>query len=70
MVAGQNHHVVRVHAVDKINVLIDRVRRATIPLRAALPGVGRENVHAAVAPVQIPRTADAYIYANPTAGTG
>ena len=56
MVAGEDEHVIGVIHLDEVHVLIDRVRGSGKP-RAALPRalVRREDVHAAVGRVEIPR---------------
>ena len=62
MVAREDQHVVGIVALDEADVLIDRVRGAGEP-RAALTGalVRRQDVHAAVGHVEIPRLAAADI---------
>ena len=57
MVAGQDQHVIRVIALDKRDVLIDRVGCALVPFGILALGIGRQDLHAAVRGVQTPRLA-------------
>ena len=57
MVAGQDQHVIRVIALDKGDVLIDRVGCALVPFGILALGIGRQDLHAAVRGVQTPRLA-------------
>ena len=60
VVAGEDHHVLRVIHVHKADVLIDGVGGSLEPgALVALPHVGGQNVDAAVQPVQIPGLAGA-----------
>ena len=55
MVARQNRHIFGIVAVNKGDVLVNRVCRALVPFRPFNLLIGRENVHAAVGAIQIPR---------------
>ena len=55
VVAGQNQHVLGIVTLDEVDVLIDGVGRALIPIGALIALVGGQDVHAGVHTVQIPR---------------
>ena len=57
VVAGEDDDIVRIIALDEGDVLIDRVRGALVPLGFLTLGIGRQDLHAAVAAVQAPRLA-------------
>ena len=61
MVAGEDDDILGVVAVEKVDVVVNRVGGAFIPFAAGLRGIRRENVHAAPGRVQIPRRARAEI---------
>jgi len=54
MVAGEHDHEVGFIPADVAEVLVDRVRRAPIPVAAAHPLVGRKDADLARAPDQAP----------------
>ena len=54
MVAGQNQHIIRIVAVDEVQVLINGVGGAFIPVRTVLCLIGRKHHHSPGGPVQVP----------------
>ena len=54
VVAGEDQHVVRVVAVDEVEVLVDGVGRALVPVRAGLGLIGGQHHDAALPAVQVP----------------
>ena len=63
MVAGQNHHILRVEAVDEVNVLIDGVGGALVPaLLLVMPLVGGQHLSTGVGLVQVPGLAVADVF--------
>ena len=55
VVAGEYRHILRVVQIHEADVLIDGVGRPLVPAGAGGALVGRQNVNAAVQPVQLPR---------------
>ena len=45
MVTGQDHHVFRMAALDDVQVLVDGIRRATVPMLFVEPLLRRQQVH-------------------------
>ena len=45
VVTGQNHHVFRVAALDDVQVLVDGIRRATVPVLITQALLGRQQIH-------------------------
>src|SRR5699024_10953956 len=54
VVAGQDHHILRVIQVDEPDVLIDGVGGALVPGAALAAHIGRQDVDAAGGAVQVP----------------
>ena len=54
VVAGEHHYIFRVVLLNKIDVLVNGVGRALIPLGATDGLIRGENMYAAVLAVQIP----------------
>ena len=54
VVTGEHHYIFRVVLLNKIDVLVNGVRRALIPLGAADGLIRGENMYAAVLAVQVP----------------
>ena len=58
MVTGQDHHIVRIKALDKIDVLIDGIGGALVPAALfVMAFVRRQHLCAAVGFIQTPRLA-------------
>ena len=57
MVAGKDSNIFGIIAVDEVDVLIDRVGCALVPLSTFDLLIGRKNMHAAADAVKIPRRA-------------
>ena len=57
MVAREHEHIFGVISLDEVDILIDGVRRALIPLGALYLLIGGEDVDSAVCAVEIPRLA-------------
>ena len=56
MVTGENHHIIRLEALDKINILVNGIGSTLIPAAFfVVPLVGGQNLRAAVGFVQAPR---------------
>ncbi len=61
MVTRQDQDIFRIIPLDKVDILIDRICGAGVPVGAGAFLVGRQDKHAAVAAVEIPRLAVADI---------
>ena len=61
VVARKYEHVLRVVHVYEVDVVIDRVRCALVPLSAGLSGIRRQDVHSAVSYRKIPGLAGPYV---------
>ncbi len=59
VVSRQNEHVVGAVLANEIQILVDGVRRASVPVLAAARLVGLQQTHAAATAVEIPGFADA-----------
>ena len=57
VVAGEDQNVARIVEIYEVQVLINSVRRALIPLGAGLGRVRREDEYSAIAARHIPRVA-------------
>ena len=57
VVARKNQHILRICEVNEVQVLIDGIRRAAIPISALLACIRRQDEDAAVLRVEIPRAA-------------
>ena len=55
MVTGKDQDIVRIIALDKVQILIDGICRTRIPVRTPLLLVGREHLDAAACAVKVPR---------------
>ena len=58
VVSGENQDVIRMIRVDVLDVLVDCIGRAGIPVTAFCTLIGREQRHAADRAIQIPRNSD------------
>ena len=58
MVTGKNQDIFRMVGFHKFHILIDRVRRAGVPLAVRTLLIRRQDRYAAVSAVQIPRNTD------------
>ncbi len=58
MISGENQYIVRIVCFDIINVLVNCIRRAGVPLRVLHLLIGRKYRDAADVPVEIPRNTD------------
>ena len=58
VVSGENQDVIRMIRVDVLDVLVDCIGRAGIPVTAFCTLIGREQRHAADRAIQIPRDTD------------
>ena len=61
VVAREDQHIFRIDDVDEVEVLIDGVRRALIPVGAFFARIGRQDEYAAALLVEIPGTARAEV---------
>jgi len=63
MVTGEDHHILRIKTLDKVNVLIDGVGGALVPAALlVVPFVGGQDLRAAVGLVQAPGLAVADVF--------
>ena len=61
VVTRQNEHIIGIVVVDKLYVLINRVRRALIPFARFRAHKGRQHEYTSVQSVEVPRLAVAYV---------
>ena len=61
MVAGQDHYIIGIIALNKVDVLINRVSCALVPVGLAAALIRRQDAHTGVHTVEIPRLAAAYV---------
>ena len=62
MIAGEDHDVIGIIPLNKIDILINRIRRTLVPvLHLAAALVRGQNMDAAVDAVEVPRLSVAYV---------
>ena len=59
LVTGQDERIVVAGFHDEVQILIDRVSGALVPIRLLVPSIWLEQANAALLPVQVPGFADA-----------